>query len=126
MSANVLTTQPLAARPADLIARLRAGVASARLRGKNCSPYLTSDDVAGIADILESAAELVWIPIVEMHPPSDKSVLLASKAFVPSHDQSPGWWHTWVHMARVVDQLPTDTVVTHWMPLPEAPKGALE
>lgn len=62
-----------------------------------------------------------WIRIDDAMPPTDRAVLLASRAWFDGEGVIPSFWHQWVHMAIVKNPLSADTVVTHWMPVPMPP-----
>lgn len=62
-----------------------------------------------------------WTRIDDAMPPTDRAVLLASRAWCDGGGVIPGFWHQWVHMAIVKTPFTADTVVTHWMPVPMPP-----
>lgn len=62
-----------------------------------------------------------WTPVAERLPDDDITVLIAVKdsdepVWVGYHDGEDGW-------CSASDAIPIDGMVTHWMPLPEAPRG---
>jgi hypothetical protein len=65
--------------------------------------------------------KIQWTPISEKQPPNDKPVLLASRSWIDGGRVVPDRWHKWVHMACVKEPLPDNTVVTHWMHVPDPP-----
>ena len=69
-----------------------------------------------------------WISVSEMLPAECENVLCFEKgkvyvAFLEHAEYSTIWWD-WVDYDR--DDTWTERTPTHWMPLPEAPKGGAE
>lgn len=57
-----------------------------------------------------------WIPVTEKIPPDQEEVLVLTRSKNGVRNVDKGYWAIdhFIHRGR--------TVVTHWMPLPEAPK----
>lgn len=78
------------------------------------------------ADLIEQQAERIeeleakaprWIPVTEKIPPDQEEVLVLTRSKNGVRNVDKGYWAIahFIHRGRAV--------VTHWMPLPEAPKG---
>ena len=71
-----------------------------------------------------------WIPVTERLPPYNHDVLvyrpnMAMKIIVDSYNGYYGeddgeWYEGWVKYGKDIHNNP---IITHWMPLPELPKG---
>jgi Protein of unknown function (DUF551) len=61
----------------------------------------------------------MWIPVAERLPDDDITVMIALDGDEPVwmgwHDSADGWYS--------VDATPLRQRVTHWMPMPEGPRG---
>lgn len=92
---------------------------SGPLKGR-CEPKIEAEisEYRELAVALEARA---WIPVTERLPDDDISVMIALRA---SSDPDDVWigWHDG-EMGWVCDNGPLGDRVTHWMPMPEGPRG---
>lgn len=102
-----------------------------RFRGCDNPLYYTSDEVVeriadhlianGVTFVKDNDVPSKWIPVSERLPEEWEDVLVRSKydfCEVAVYLGIPGKWRiTWNHDLFEVDS------ITHWMPLPQPPKG---